>query len=43
MENENKVMEKDLVEVRKNEENLKIKVDIVKKINLDLENVNGNF
>lgn len=43
MENENKVMEKDLVEVRKNEENLKIKVDIMKKINLDLENVNGNF
>lgn len=36
-------MEKDLVEVRKNEENLKIKVDIMKKINLDLENVNGNF
>lgn len=43
MENENKVMEKDLVEVKKNEENLKIKVDIMKKINLDLENVNGNF
>lgn len=36
-------MEKDLVEVKKNEENLKIKVDIMKKINLDLENVNGNF